>query len=591
MTETDPPAGTPVTDPAAGAPADIPASPGDDWFARVLYALVMDRARPVTVEAAGDLLALVRFPGARTRALLVRYVPGRDELIATRVSEAVAELGGTPLEVALIGGTAESTAVLERVRPKRKRHPVHLYHLRDDGKHRVGPAGRGKTPLWDRLEAPTEPWPPSEELRAVFTVKVRDQVAAAAGARDEMQRFAQGMQARRPIATYALAGVILAVYGLQLLWGATDNTPGLARMGAMVPQKVRDGEVWRLISCAFLHAGLMHLAFNTLVLVMLGKVLERILGTSRFLLLYGASAVAGSLASFLAGDARVSVGASGALWGILVADAVLAFRPRGLLPAVVIDRAKRAALTNLVLNVANSFRPQVDMAAHFGGGAIGALLIGTGALTMGLRPIDAAEEAAPSRTPGWVRAGAVVSVGILGLGLVLGLVMGQPWTANEPPTLVERSVPEVGITVALPTRLEVSESVTEGDGATVLFGDLLDADPAMVELTRAPFDVPLGEDDAGVEQGIDAVMAAMEQTPEGTEGATVRQPPARFEAGGRPAVSAIYRLQNGLLIERVVVLFRDHLVRVDVFYSPELSTGYDGLARQIADSLRPLDPS
>lgn len=71
----------------------------------------------------------------------------------------------------------------------------------------------------------------------------------------------------RPVATLALAGTIAGVFFLQLLWGATgDGIAGLVRMGALVGARVQAGELWRLGSCTRLHADLLHVALNLLVL-------------------------------------------------------------------------------------------------------------------------------------------------------------------------------------------------------------------------------------------------------------------------------------------------------------------------------------
>src|SRR5260221_10776512 len=117
--------------------------------------------------------------------------------------------------------------------------------------------------------------------------------------------------------------------GLETLWGGSDHVATLWRMGANSRQAVMAGEVWRLFSSAFLHIGVLHVAVNLWCLWALGPFIEKVLGPPRFLILYSLSALAGSLASVAVGRAMFSAGASGAIWGLMVATFALGLRPRG----------------------------------------------------------------------------------------------------------------------------------------------------------------------------------------------------------------------------------------------------------------------
>lgn len=607
-----------------GQPPSAPSpAAAEQWLERIVHALIMGGDTQVLMEGSGPDGAILRVPRAGSRALLLRYTPGRDQAIAERLRQTVRELRRQPLEVALIGGPPEVSELLARALPRYTRKPVSMYHLRDDGttwerRSRLQPG----TPLRQHLTVPRAPWPLPEDERARFVATLRDHEQAMRQEREEMGSFSAALHGRRPVATWTLAAVIIAVFVLQMLWGALDSTPALVRMGALVPERIRDGEWWRLISCTFLHGSVAHLAFNTFVLVMLGSVLERILGTSRFLVLYGAAALAGSLASFLAGDARISVGASGALWGLLIADAVLAFRPRGLLPAAVIQQAKRAAMINLVINVANSFRPQVDMAAHFGGGAVGALLLGTGLLTLGLRPLgraasaeahldedgdrdededagtdagagaggDAGDETGAGtetgaelgpRTPRALIAGAAAVVLVLAAGLALGLLQGRPWELDQPPAFATRDIPALGLRAELPAQLAPQPVEVDGDLRAAVFGDLY-ADPVMIELVRIPLDAPITG--AQLDAELDQLATALADPPEGGQ---VLEAPARVELAPRPGLRVIYELPNGLILERGVAVAEDHILRVDVAMWPGYRDAHAGLAARILGSLAP----
>lgn len=110
---------------------------------------------------------------------------------------------------------------------------------------------------------------------------------------------------------------------------SSASSPLIGDFG-LVGAAVADGEWYRLVTSGFLHAGLMHLGFNMVALWFLGKVLEPSIGTVRFVLIYFASLLAGSFGAILLTDnIAVTVGASGAVFGIFGATFVIA-RGRGL---------------------------------------------------------------------------------------------------------------------------------------------------------------------------------------------------------------------------------------------------------------------
>jgi membrane associated rhomboid family serine protease len=126
------------------------------------------------------------------------------------------------------------------------------------------------------------------------------------------------------------------------------------------------GEDWRLITSAFLHIGITHLALNMLALLLFGSELERALGRWRYLAVYLLSALGGSVAIQLFGDPIVPVaGASGAIWGLMGAFAVLAVTQRG---------DVRGIVTLLAINLAISvFVPGISLLGHLGGFVAGVL--------------------------------------------------------------------------------------------------------------------------------------------------------------------------------------------------------------------------
>jgi membrane associated rhomboid family serine protease len=129
------------------------------------------------------------------------------------------------------------------------------------------------------------------------------------------------------------------------------------------------GEDWRLITSAFLHIGITHLALNMLALLLFGSELERALGRWRYLAVYLLSALGGSVAIELFGNPLVPVaGASGAIWGLMGAFAVLAVTQRGDVRGIVTLLAINLAISVLV--------PGISLLGHLGGFVAGVLSAG-----------------------------------------------------------------------------------------------------------------------------------------------------------------------------------------------------------------------
>jgi membrane associated rhomboid family serine protease len=130
---------------------------------------------------------------------------------------------------------------------------------------------------------------------------------------------------------------------------------------------VSQGEYYRLVTSAFLHAGLLHLMFNMFALAQIGPLLEQTLGRARFLTLYLLSALGGSVAGYvLSPPFQPSVGASGAIFGLFGAYYVVVRRLGGETGAIVALLAINLVITFTV--------PNIDWRAHLGGLVTGALI-------------------------------------------------------------------------------------------------------------------------------------------------------------------------------------------------------------------------
>ncbi|MBA3819750.1 MAG: rhomboid family intramembrane serine protease, partial [Deltaproteobacteria bacterium] len=125
-------------------------------------------------------------------------------------------------------------------------------------------------------------------------------------------------RAAQPWATWTITAVLVAVSGaITVFVGSTSDTGILVRAGAMVRGMIDGGEWWRLVSCVFVHVGVVHLAVNGIGMFFLGRVTEELFGTARTFALFGLCGIAGAVASYLASPAGVSAGASGAIFGML----------------------------------------------------------------------------------------------------------------------------------------------------------------------------------------------------------------------------------------------------------------------------------
>jgi membrane associated rhomboid family serine protease len=129
---------------------------------------------------------------------------------------------------------------------------------------------------------------------------------------------------------------------------------------------IEAGEWWRGLSAAFLHGGTMHILFNMYFLYIFGPRLERQVGSVAFSGIYLASAAGGSLATYLFGpENALSVGASGALFGLFGAWLYAAYRQRGTAAgSAMFNQLGAILLINLALPL---FIPNIDWRAHLGG--------------------------------------------------------------------------------------------------------------------------------------------------------------------------------------------------------------------------------
>jgi membrane associated rhomboid family serine protease len=175
-----------------------------------------------------------------------------------------------------------------------------------------------------------------------------------------------------PSLTYILIGInVLAGIG-SLLGGGGATTSSLTQDGGLSAHFIADGEYYRLITAGFLHAGLFHLLTNMLSLWILGTIIEPAIGHWRFGLIYFVSLLCGSFGALLLSPNELTVGASGAIFGLLAAAAVVAWN-RGF------NLMESGLGIWIGLNLLITFTvPNISVGGHLGGlvgGALTALLL------------------------------------------------------------------------------------------------------------------------------------------------------------------------------------------------------------------------
>lgn len=175
----------------------------------------------------------------------------------------------------------------------------------------------------------------------------------------------------RVFVTYALVLANGLVFALMLLNGVHPLTPQIAdliRWGANLGVRVSHGDWWRLLTCMFIHIGVIHIACNMWVLWDVGPLVERLVGNIGFAVLYFVSGMVGSLVSAWWKPGVVSAGASGAVFGVFGALLSFVVMRRESIPHHVLHPLRNSVFAFLGFNLLYGwFQTGIDVAAHLGG--------------------------------------------------------------------------------------------------------------------------------------------------------------------------------------------------------------------------------
>jgi membrane associated rhomboid family serine protease len=195
--------------------------------------------------------------------------------------------------------------------------------------------------------------------------------ARAAGSASQRVRMAMPRTRGAPVVTWALIATNVVIYLITVAQGGGINAPGgeVFTKGILFGPLVAQGDWWRLLTAAFLHASLIHLGLNMLALYWLGSAVEMFLGRARYLALYIVSGLAGSAGALIVDPTQPTVGASGAIFGILGALLIIEYQQTGQLAG--------QAMSLIAINLIFSFAiPNISYGGHIGGllGGIAAAL-------------------------------------------------------------------------------------------------------------------------------------------------------------------------------------------------------------------------
>lgn len=171
---------------------------------------------------------------------------------------------------------------------------------------------------------------------------------------------------------FALVSVHFWVAGTNWIWGASARR--LLSAGALSAHRIDDGELWRLSASLVLHGDLIHLVFNALAILALGRFSHAIFGWLRSMEILYLSGLAGAFLSWSMGATR-TVGASGAIFGLLAALCIFGWKYREELHGDLGELLRRRLLfwgsVNLFIGL---IIPNIDNPSHFGGFICGCML-------------------------------------------------------------------------------------------------------------------------------------------------------------------------------------------------------------------------
>lgn len=184
----------------------------------------------------------------------------------------------------------------------------------------------------------------------------------------ENEKFNDVFSPKRIIFTNIISLICILMYVIVGIYGNNFfnfDANVLAKFGANNILLIKNGEIYRLLTCAFLHVGLIHLVVNMYSLRVIGPSVESLIGKGKFVFIYLISAISASLMSLVFVDSNiVSVGASGAIFGLMGALLYFGYHYRLYLNDAIKTQIIPVILFNLIMGF---MMPGIDNGAHIGG--------------------------------------------------------------------------------------------------------------------------------------------------------------------------------------------------------------------------------
>lgn len=486
---------------------------------------------------------------------------------------------GAPIFYVIAGGARGSEGardIVKSAKPTLEVSPLGFYHLDPSGQLTM--IARRSEFVEEALERIADAPDLDEEMLAAAAARTR-------AVAEKQAAIAGKLQGKYGV-TAAISIVCVALFLLRFVWSDGGTSDHLLRMGANYGPTVKAGEWHRLLASAFLHADIIHLVANTVALWAFGPVLEAMLGARRYLTLYGASALAGAVASAFLTDPRVSVGASGAVWGLMTAGIAVVYRPNGLLPESMLAAARKRAWAPLALNLMYSIRPGVDFLAHAGGGIVGAALILSGVLTAGVPPLDAAagpasRRAARRESPVWTGLAALFGLAMIA-SIAMGFVSGKPWESGAPPVMKRTAIGDTGVSLELPEAVAKDLKVEQTDaGAGYLFGKAGSA-PFLFEVEVHKLDETIPTEQIEVE--LEALRNTLVEKP--TPDTKPVSAPVLTNVGRHRTVVVEVKLKSDVPVKTIFVCTTTRIVIVRAYGIGERPKSWNGIEEKIVSSMQ-----
>jgi membrane associated rhomboid family serine protease len=187
--------------------------------------------------------------------------------------------------------------------------------------------------------------------------------------RTKVTRISPGLRVGAAPATYVLIAINVVAFLAEIATGGTLTGGGgsVYREGGLFGPAIANGDWYRIVTAGFLHAGIFHIGFNMFALYVLGRLLEPAIGTPRFLAVYFVSLLAGSFGALVITPDALTVGASGAVFG-LMSTAFIVARHRG------VEQLAGQIGFYIIINIFFTIGVSgISIGGHFGGLIAGAL--------------------------------------------------------------------------------------------------------------------------------------------------------------------------------------------------------------------------